>query len=528
MSLIQGQWKKDCENAGTINRMTLDEIVQDNKETEFGKRYHFENIKNADDFRRNVPLHEYDDLESEILRMRAGEKNVLMVYPVAGYANSSGTVKGNRKWIPITFRTLDSYSNDPDLYMEKLIKEKGGKRNHLTLFRTDLNEPADGVVVTGIYYRQRLLSGTLDIESFVGGKELFFDKNPGNVLFAKAYAALAEENITTLETIFQYDFLYFFRYIEQNWEELIDIMRSGKIPEEIELSEPIRQKLSSLTVTKERVDFLESEFRKGFEGIAKRIWPKVSILGGISNAAFFAEEEMLKTYLGGIPHHRFLYAASECYYGNPVTLNASCYGMMPRHDFFEFLPYDEETNDTIGSETLLPEETEIGKTYELIITSHSGLYRYRMGDILRVVDFCGESPVVEYVTRRGLALSLAGEKITLLQIEQAVRDLNEKGMEIEMYCFAPKIQKLPGCYLAVMVAKDEKLPENSDVSAWLDESLKRQNWDYEDLRNMGELEAPEVCFLSMEEYQKVLKNSGLSDGQNKPKHIAPNGLKLEC
>ena len=79
-----------------------------------------------------------------------------------------------------------------------------------------------------------------------------------------------------------------------------------------------------------------------------------------------------------------------------------------------------------------------------------------------------------------------------------------------------------------MVAKDEKLPENSDVSAWLDESLKRQNWDYEDLRNMGELEAPEVCFLSMEEYQKVLKNSGLSDGQNKPKHIAPNGLKLEC
>ena len=525
--LVTGAWRCDCENAGEINRDTLMTILRENRDTEFGRKYGFAGIADADAYRRTVPIMDYEDYAEDIMRMRAGETNILTAYPLYGYANTSGTSGGSRKWIPFTLRRLEIFGEDPDRYVTGILKEKGGKRLYLSVFRTNPDEPFDGLVITGIYYRYRYLSGRMDMDSYVGGRELFFDRDPGDVLFAKAYSALTEKNITVMESVFQYDYLQFFTYIETHWKELLDVMRTGKIPEEIVLSDSIRRKLSSLPVTGERIRELETEFQKGFEGIAGRIWPGLSALSGVSNPAFFAEEEKLIFYVGGIARNHYAYAASECYFGNAAAENCSRYAMMPRHKFFEFLPCDSNGNDLEEAQTVLPEETEIGKLYELIITNYGGLYRYRMNDIIRVVDFCGQSPIVEFVMRRGMALNIDGEKVTLHQIEESVRELKNAGIEVETYCFTRNENKIPGRYLAALVLKAGSTVKEEEVSARIDASLKRQNWDYEDLRNMNALAAPDVRFLSMEAYQKTMERSGLTAGQSKPKHIAPNGLILD-
>lgn len=62
----------------------------------------------------------------------------------------------------------------------------------------------------------------------------------------------------------------------------------------------------------------------------------------------------------------------------------------------------------------------IGALYEPVLTTFSGLYRYRTGDVVRVTGFLGESPIVEFVLRRNLFLNVAGEKMSVFQAERAV------------------------------------------------------------------------------------------------------------
>lgn len=51
-------------------------------------------------------------------------------------------------------------------------------------------------------------------------------------------------------------------------------------------------------------------------------------------------------------------------------------------------------------QTYLPDEVEIGQRYEVVITQISGLYRYRMGDIIRVIGFEGNKvPFIEFQYR---------------------------------------------------------------------------------------------------------------------------------
>ena len=74
-----------------INQKLLDTIIDDNKNTEYGKKYNFSEIKTIDDYKKNVPLTKYDDYEPYINRMFDGENNILTAYPIMGYLCTSGS-----------------------------------------------------------------------------------------------------------------------------------------------------------------------------------------------------------------------------------------------------------------------------------------------------------------------------------------------------------------------------------------------------------------------------------------------------
>jgi GH3 auxin-responsive promoter len=74
------------------------------------------------------------------------------------------------------------------------------------------------------------------------------------------------------------------------------------------------------------------------------------------------------------------------------------------HGFFEFLE---------GRRTRSASELVTGSTYEVVVTTASGLYRYRTGDLVSCVDSMGPSlPVLEFMGRGGLTADLVGEKLT--------------------------------------------------------------------------------------------------------------------
>ena len=92
-----------------MNLKLLHTIIDDNKNTEYGKKYNFSEIKNLDDYKKNVPLSEYDDFESYIKRMYDdGENNILTAYPIVGYLCTSGSENFIQKKVPIAIKCLEN------------------------------------------------------------------------------------------------------------------------------------------------------------------------------------------------------------------------------------------------------------------------------------------------------------------------------------------------------------------------------------------------------------------------------------
>ena len=100
-----------------VQREVLQELVTAAQYTEFGRKYHFSKLFTLKEFKRNVPIHEYDDIKPYILRMMDGEENILWNTPVKWFAKSSGTTSDKSKFIPISEESLQDnhYQASKDL-----------------------------------------------------------------------------------------------------------------------------------------------------------------------------------------------------------------------------------------------------------------------------------------------------------------------------------------------------------------------------------------------------------------------------
>ncbi len=88
-------------------RQVLQDLVSAGQYTEIGRKYHFEKLFTLKEFKKHVPIHEYDDIKTYINRMMEGEENILWNTPVKWFAQSSGTTSDKSKFIPISDESLN-------------------------------------------------------------------------------------------------------------------------------------------------------------------------------------------------------------------------------------------------------------------------------------------------------------------------------------------------------------------------------------------------------------------------------------
>src|SRR5712675_1094858 len=79
----------------------LRECLDANHDTEIGRAHGFATIRDADEYRRRVPIRDYDALAPFIERARAGAPTVLTAEAPIAYLTTSGTT-GPTKVIPLT------------------------------------------------------------------------------------------------------------------------------------------------------------------------------------------------------------------------------------------------------------------------------------------------------------------------------------------------------------------------------------------------------------------------------------------
>ncbi|KAK3118341.1 hypothetical protein QOZ80_9BG0697520 [Eleusine coracana subsp. coracana] len=150
-----------------------------------------------------------------------------------------------------------------------------------------------------------------------------------------------------------------------------------------------------------------------------RIWPNTKYLETIVTGSMAQYIPTLNYYSGGLPMASIAYASSECYFG--LNLRPFC---DPSEVSYTIMP-TWHTWHTLSSSLWMVTETdlarvEVGREYEIVITNHSGLNRYRVGDILRVTGFHNMAPQFSFVRRRNVLLSVESDKNDEAELQRAV------------------------------------------------------------------------------------------------------------
>lgn len=516
--------RTSTEQAAAAQECTLAEILRRNRDTVYGRRLGFGEIRTAKEFQERVPLTGYGDYEDYILRMIAGEERVLTRDPAVYYCVSSGTT-GEAKYVPLTEKDLEihhtymygvPFGMAGEYYRDLPEGEIFGKIFQIGEFaKTYLENGVMNGIRTGCIYQWMDREGRFDAGDYCAPKEVLFPDILEDLTYLKVRFALAERNLRAIHGVFATRVAGVMDYIRRNWDTLLTDMETGRVDEGAGLSPRWRAfaeaKLPPYPRRAEELRKLPMETLRN--GMISKIWPQVRYVlavGGKFSAGF---TEKLREYAGDIPVYHFAYAASEGIFGVAERMNRTDrYILIPESGFFEFLSQSAEES----GRPLLLWELETGKRYELVFTNHSGLYRYRMGDVIEVVGWYGQSPVVRFCYRKNQVLNLAGEKTNREQLDEAIRRFALGiGGEVTGYCVREDASGVLPRYLFYLECGGAAPP---GAEALLDDCLCRANYSYRGCRQMNEIGRVRVSYLeegSFDRYEKLLAAGGKQMGQYK-------------
>uniref|UniRef100_A0A3Q2QQU4 GH3 domain containing n=1 Tax=Fundulus heteroclitus TaxID=8078 RepID=A0A3Q2QQU4_FUNHE len=359
-----------------VQEETLLKRLRKNADTFYGRKYDFRSVNDAAAFRARHPITTYDHYRELVGRIAAGEEKLIIAEKPLILAMTSGT-SGPSAML------LSTKDTNTEFFLQ-------GVAVCLDAMRRAFPESDSLQRTTKFFYTPTLRRSEAGIPIGPNSSTPASSRHMLNLYTTPAPA------------------------FEERWQELVDDIERGTISGALSLEPKVRTRLEVLMKPDaERADQLRAHFQEGFVGIAKRLWPHLNLVLAVDSGSNQIYGEMLReTYCKGVPFFSPFYAATEGLIGVnlwPQEANRR-YLLCPRSMFCEFLP--ESSLDEETPQTLLMEEVKEGESYELVITNASGLFRYRMGDIVKVVGFHNQCPIVEFQYRRGQMLNVRGEKVS--------------------------------------------------------------------------------------------------------------------
>ncbi|KAI4295723.1 hypothetical protein L6164_035739 [Bauhinia variegata] len=469
-------------NADAVQESVLAEILTRNADTEYLKRFKLRGATDRDTFKSKIPVIKYEDVQPEIQRIANGDRSaILSAHPISEFLTSSGTSAGERKLMPTIKEELDRrqllYSllmPVMNLYVPGLDKGKG---LYFLFVKSETRTPGGLLarpVLTSYYKSDHFKTRPYDpYNVYTSPNEAILCPDSFQSMYTQMLCGLLErEQVLRLGAVFASGLIRAIKFLQLNWPQLAHDIRTGTLNSNITDPEIKSCMAKVLKPHPELASFVERECRmENWEGIITRIWPNTKYLDVIVTGAMAQYIPTLNYYSGGLPLACTMYASSECYFG--LNLNPMCtpsevsYTIMPNMAYFEFLPHESGSSGfTRDSPPKLVDlaDVEVGKEYELVITTYAGLYRYQVGDILRVTGFHNSAPQFHFVRRKNVLLSIDSDKTDEAELQKAVENasklLAEFNTSVVEYTSYANTKTIPGHYVIYweLLIKD---PSNS-------------------------------------------------------------------
>ena len=343
---IYRNFLEKCKNVRQTQAKVLMDILSTNQSTMYGIKYRFSSITSPNDFFAFHPLTKYNHYLPHINDIVQGKHNILTKDKVVYLATSSGTT-GASKIIPVTQRMKGPTARYVGSLMYYMMKKKG----QLDLGRVFVLSYKS--IVTKVLCG--LKKGPITAHMFrylpfaISPEEAFEIANEQEAIHVHAVFALQECEICHIEALMSTLVYSFWRYIERNWESVCDNIEMASLPKDIHADRDILVSLKAkLRPNKARAEFLRQEFAKGFNGIAKRVWPNIRFVRMLATGSFAHYGKLLaQLYMTGVKQLSLVHVASEGFIGFNISEGVEdfTYTMMIEYAFQEYIPLESAYED---------------------------------------------------------------------------------------------------------------------------------------------------------------------------------------
>jgi hypothetical protein len=500
----------------TAQHEVLQRLVETNASCEFGRRHGFEAIRSISDFQRAVPVCGYEDLRGDIERMAQGEAGVLTSEPVRRFFITSGSLAAP-KYIPVTPSFIRDKSRIFQIFWN-LVREAypGISRGSLIFNFSDSGheQRTTGGLLCGSessFWNAcwRSISGNVRCPF---PHEIVNTTDP-EVRYYILARIMLEMDVAALMTLNPSTMLLLAEVIQRNAQRLIEDISRGGLSRDIPVSREAAEYMAAhFKGNKRRAQELGEVLRGAGVETARHLWPNLQLVVCWRSPMVRPYLDLLAPFLGGMPQRDYLSMASEGIIAIPFRDDVSGGALAIHTHFYEFIP--EELAEQADSPTMLAHELEAGRTYGVVLTTSAGLYRYNIGDIVRVSEFNGSTPVLEFLHRVGHTCSLAGEKLTESQVSGAVcQAASRLGLIIEAFTLCPAVRPYPHYLLLAEVEAPLSRHMSTRFLMAFDDDLSQRNVEYRSKRLSRRLGAPELCLLRPGSYTS-LRQRRIAEGAN--------------
>lgn len=464
---IVRQTRKWAENPVQIQQKVFLELIKKAQNTAFGKDHNFDKINSYEDFTKQVPIRDYEQIKPYIERVVKGESDVLWKGKPLYFAKTSGTTSGS-KYIPLTQESMPAHIDSTRDAILHYINQTG---------KTDF-----------INGKMIFLQGSPELEEKNGIK---FGRLSGIAAhYVPAY--LQKNRLPSYKT----------NCIE-DWEAKVDAIIEETLSEKMTLISGIPP-------------WVQMYFEKIHEKTGKKISEifqhfSLFIYGGVNYEPYRAKFESLigkkvdSIELFPASEGFFAYQDSQTEKGMLLLLNSGI--------FYEFVKADQFFAENPKRYTI--GEVEPGVNYVMIISTNAGLWAYNLGD---TVEFVSVRPYRIIVSGRiKHYISAFGEHVIGKEVELALQKAMEgTPVSVNEFTVAPQVNPTDGLPYHQWFIEFEIPPENTEAFALkINDALREQNAYYNDLISGNILRELIISKIPSHGFQNYMKSVGKLGGQNK-------------
>ncbi|MEN9326336.1 MAG: hypothetical protein RI943_757 [Bacteroidota bacterium] len=442
-------------------------LLREAKNTQFGKEHNFSTIKSFEDFAKQVPVRDYEDLKPYVDKVVAGESDVLWKGKPLYFAKTSGTTSG-AKYIPLTAESMPFHIQAAKNAILSYIHETG---------------KAD----------------------FVDGKMIFLQGSP----------EMEEKKGIKLGRLSGIVAHYVPKYLQKNrlpswktnciddWETKVDAI----------VEETFHQNMTVISGIPSWVQMYFEKLKTKSKLPVGELFQNFNlfIYGGVNYEPYRAKFEQLigrkvdSIELFPASEGFFAYQDSQTEKGMLLLLNSGIfYEFIKADDFFAKNP-----------KRLTISEVEINVIYVLIISTNAGLWAYNIGD---TIAFTSTKPYRIIVTGRiKHYISAFGEHVIGKEVETALQTaVSGTNISVNEFTVAPQINPKSGLPYHEWFIEFDFEPEDLETFALkIDTEMRQQNVYYDDLIKGNVLRTLVITKVAKNGFQNYMKSIGKLGGQNK-------------